>query len=410
MKILWISGCWAKRDQKYILENERHNVQFAAQKVCSMLLRGIRAAGAESVDLIYGLRVSNFPKFRKLLAFNLPPYREATGNEGRYAAYITLPGICYLSTIFSVFFEIARWHYRNAKAKERFQILYGLTFPYAIPTLVGRLIWKTPYAIIIPDLPAFTNPSQGPLGKVLRKINQRILGIVTFHADVLILFSTHMKEQLAISQHCVIEIVEGCVEPEMTVPVARQVKSNGRRIIFYSGILLEVYGVKNLVDAFSLWKNSDWELWLCGDGDLVEYIKNLAKHDSRIKFLGRLPNEQVVALQQQAGLLINPRGNEYEWTRYSFPSKNLEYLASGRPVAWVRLGGIPEEYNEYVFLLDSNSVSDIQHLFQEIAAMPEEELTRRGKRGQEFVLKQKNFYRQGEKILNAMNIAQKHYK
>ena len=38
---------------------------------------------------------------------------------------------------------------------------------------------------------------------------------------------------------------------------------------------------------------------------------------------------------------VNPRQNNEEFTKYSFPSKTMEYLASGVPVVAYKLDGIP---------------------------------------------------------------------
>ena len=45
---------------------------------------------------------------------------------------------------------------------------------------------------------------------------------------------------------------------------------------------------------------------------------------------------------------MNPRSADAEYTKYSFPSKTIEYLATGVPVVMNRLPGIPEEYEYFV--------------------------------------------------------------
>lgn len=60
-------------------------------------------------------------------------------------------------------------------------------------------------------------------------------------------------------------------------------------------------------------------------------------------------------MQQQATLLVNPRKGHEEYTKYSFPSKTMEYMASGTPTIMYKLPGLPIEYEEYLVLLPDNS-------------------------------------------------------
>ena len=47
--------------------------------------------------------------------------------------------------------------------------------------------------------------------------------------------------------------------------------------------------------------------------------------------------------------MINTRTNESEYTKYSFPSKNIEYLLTGKRVVACMLDGMPNCYREYIY-------------------------------------------------------------
>ena len=51
-------------------------------------------------------------------------------------------------------------------------------------------------------------------------------------------------------------------------------------------------------------------------------------------------------------ILVNFRSPNEELTKYSFPSKILEYISSGSLVLSTRLLGIPDEYFSYIVPLD----------------------------------------------------------
>ena len=96
--------------------------------------------------------------------------------------------------------------------------------------------------------------------------------------------------------------------------------------------------------------SDDIELWLFGSGDMEKDITDYCKSDQRIKYFGMVPREKVVKFEKKAKLLVNPRPTNNEFTKYSFPSKTIEYMASGTPLLTTRLPGIPSEYFDHVFV------------------------------------------------------------
>ena len=94
-------------------------------------------------------------------------------------------------------------------------------------------------------------------------------------------------------------------------------------------------------------------------------------------------------MQARAALLINPRSPRGVFTRYSFPSKTLEYMRSGKPVACYRLEGIPKEYDPYLRYIEGEGASAIMRAVRETLELPEEERLMLGRRSRAFVLANK---------------------
>jgi glycosyltransferase involved in cell wall biosynthesis len=107
----------------------------------------------------------------------------------------------------------------------------------------------------------------------------------------------------------------------------------------------------------------------------------------------------VLRAEEKAWLLVNPRPADAEFTKYSFPSKNMEYLASGTPVLTTRLPGMPDEYYDHVLTIDGSSAEDVTTGLRDALALGPDELHRRGVRGKEFVLDQKNNVVQSRRII-----------
>ena len=171
----------------------------------------------------------------------------------------------------------------------------------------------------------------------------------------------------------------------------------------YAGGLHEKYGLKLLVEAFMRVDKRDWNLVIYGSGSFAEDIKKYAKCDRRIIYKGVVPNEVVVEAELEASLLVNPRPTYEEFIRYSFPSKNIEFMVSGTPLLTTKLPGMPTEYYEYVYLFQEETINGYQSTLENILSLSSSELLNKGQNARKFILSQKNNVIQARKILEFMN-------
>ena len=118
----------------------------------------------------------------------------------------------------------------------------------------------------------------------------------------------------------------------------------------------------------------------------------------------RATKADVWKMQREVSLLVNPRQNTENFTKYSFPSKTMEYLSSGTPVLMYRLDGIPKEYDEYLHYVSGNNVQDLTSAIKELLNCDSKELDEKAYRAQKFIMSQKNAVVQSAKILNIMQI------
>jgi glycosyltransferase involved in cell wall biosynthesis len=179
----------------------------------------------------------------------------------------------------------------------------------------------------------------------------------------------------------------------------------GKKVVMYSGALGLRYGLGDLVEAFSRIKGKEYELWLCGAGNARKMITDYAKKDDRIHYLGVLARNEVLALQKQATVLVNPRHKTEEYTKYSFPSKTMEFLASGTPVIMSHLDSIPDEYDDYIFYFDDESVEGMKNLIESVCEKPREELREFGLKASEFILSQKTSTIQAKRLYDFLSMS-----
>jgi len=194
-------------------------------------------------------------------------------------------------------------------------------------------------------------------------------------------------------------IIEGLVDENMKQSDNDLEKKFPNDIVLYAGALREQFGLKNLIEGFQQYKDENARLWIFGTGDYVPYIQAASVKDSRIEYFGLRKNQDVVEQEIKATLLVNPRSTEHEFTQYSFPSKNMEYMVSGTPVLTTRLPGMPPEYFPFVYTIEGNKAQDITLALESVLKLPRHELYKKGMQAKQFVLQYKNNKAQARKIL-----------
>ena len=127
------------------------------------------------------------------------------------------------------------------------------------------------------------------------------------------------------------------------------------RVVFYAGGVSKQYGLGHLVEGFRMADIPNAVLHIYGPGDYVEELQTIAQTDDRVFYGGMLMNSEIIEKEREATLLVNPRPTNEEYVKYSFPSKNMEYMASGTPVLTTNLPGMPKEYHPYVYLIEEET-------------------------------------------------------
>ena len=89
-------------------------------------------------------------------------------------------------------------------------------------------------------------------------------------------------------------IMEGLVDIHMKGSSNELMRKSPEKIVIYAGGLYEEYGVKALMDAFGKIKNPNIRLHLYGNGKMAEDMDRYINNDTRILYLGMVPNEIVV--------------------------------------------------------------------------------------------------------------------
>ena len=389
-KVLFVSCFATNRIVEMLREESGSNPGYAIQKFSKLITTGFIKNSA-SVEVLSVISVSS--KSHKKLFWNEHEEVEE-GISFRYVPFVNLPIIRQLSITVNSFFKTLFWGLCDRKNKRL--ICDALCRSGCIGSLLASKLIGLKSVGIMTDMP----------GMVTRGVkNERLKRMITsinlryFKRFTSMVFLTQQSNDILNTDKKPYIIMEGSVDYLMNNDVIERSHVETRNIV-YAGNLHKKHGLELLVKAFTKLEGDDLRLILFGDGPFVDELDKYTKADKRIVYKGVVENAVILKAEVDACLLINPRPSDQEFTLYSFPSKNLEYMVSGTPVATTKLPGIPEDHYPYLYLLEDESVDGFYNSLKEILSKPKEELEEMGKRTKQFVLENKNNIVQAKRILD----------
>lgn len=254
---------------------------------------------------------------------------------------------------------------------------------------------------IVPDLIDGMIVPKGFLYKIHHDRTIRKFESIYKYIDSYVLLSEHMKDRLPIGTlpYTVVEGIFNAYDDDFEV----HEKLNDK-IVLYTGSLAKRYGIMNLIEVFKLLKEENIYLYICGRGDSEADIIEASADNPRIVYKGVLKRKEVLELQKKVTLLVNPRNAEGEYTKYSFPSKTMEYMASGVPTLLYKLPGIPDEYYNYCYSLEDDSVATLSEAIKTICYTDKHVLEEKGRTARDFIIRQKSPEKQCSKIVNMLKL------
>lgn len=383
MHIIYAVTTCSDKVYKQLFSQVKVKPAFQSQKYHRLLIEGL-AAGAK-VDV-----VANPPVNRSVLSEKLVrlPREEEGGACYHYIPAIRNPVVkaaaVGLGTFFRTLFLIR---------KDSAVIVDGLNRVTALSAMLAARMRGKPCVGIVTDLPDMLSGS---------RFSKGLANFVIRHCTHYVLLTQAMNDYLNKTGKPYV-ILEGHADITMAEKIPSMEKKTSPRICFYAGGVSKQYGLGNLVEGFRNADIPNAQLHIYGPGDYVKELQKIAEKDSRVFYGGMLLNQEIVEKEQEATLLVNPRPTNEEYVKYSFPSKTMEYMASGTPVLTTVLPGMPKEYYPYLFLLEDETAEGIAQALTELLTKSDEELFEKGRRARAFVLDQRNNLVQAQKIIQMLS-------
>lgn len=393
MKVLFVgSNCPSEMYAQ--LQGEGAISDFAAHTFQNAILSGLAENGCD-IEVLTAPTILSYPRCKRFVqkSFVITDSKNSR-LFWRGVGFLNLPLIRLICKFINKSIALCRY-----ASKNQVVIVYGLvSFGLLASTICAR---KNRKYVIVPDLPEYMSDKRNILYRWLKKIDHAIIDYTLKYMDGYILLSRLMSEKLNVGNKPQV-ILEGIYQHT-------DVKNDGTtkqsKVVLYTGSIQIRYGLKDLFDAFVSIEGADYRLWICGGGD-IELVNRYMAMDNRIVYYGILPRPRILELQREATLLVNPRHSNEEFTKYSFPSKTMEYMASGTPTVMCKLQCIPEEYHKHLFFFDDESVDGMSRKIKELLDMSSDRMIEFGKRASEFVIENKNANVQTRRIIDMVMLNQ----
>lgn len=317
-------------------------------------------------------------------------------NELRYnyIPFINVKYIKHLCVFIYSFFYTILWSLKY-KNTNRTVICDVLSKSAAMGSLLASKISGNKSVGIVTDLPWMVVPE----GLDIR--NKPKCSFVYFFTHYI--FLTEQMNSEINQRNRPYVVIEGLCKERDELPLIDESILKKDKCILYAGTLMEKYGIKKLVESFLKVEIPDFKLVIYGDGSFAQQLRSICENTNKIEYRGLASTDTVFQEEQKAILLVNPRPSQDIYTEFSFPSKTMEYMASGTPLLTTKLPGIPSEYNDFLYYFDDESTDGFTNTINRILQYNLHELRKKGMQAQDFVFKNKNSRVQTAKIIKMLD-------
>ena len=355
VKILFLCGFFAKENEEEVLQQARGRIEYSANIFQEKLIHGLQELSVD-YNVISAPFIGSYPNSSSWSTFK---GFEILQDQCTYVGFNNIWGIRNLSRAKAL--KRAIKSFIEADIDRKLIIVYSVHTPFLEAAVYAKK--RDPnikICLIVPDLPEYMNLNQkvSLIYKIGKKYDIGKFYKLNEFVDSYMLLTELMREKVSVRDKPYI-VVEGIIDSDIfskTEQLKHRIKKDKNlKYIVYAGGMNQKYGIRELIESFQALPEKNYRLVLCGRGDLDQYVSEKAKKDSRILALGQIAADSARDWMLKADVLVNPRENNEDYTKYSFPSKNIEYLTTGNPVVAYMLSGMPKIYKDFIYTINNKS-------------------------------------------------------
>jgi len=365
-----------------------------------------RAGNTFQTKLIQGLARSGLPDVEVFSVRPVPSYPEgpmiwfAGGRDRlddriivRLLPFLNLTPIKQVMLGLDVVFTLLSWAWRKRNQK-RIVLTYNLSVPPAALTLFAARLVRAKAVVSVNDVnvPGETVPNTS-----LFRLDFAVQRWLMPRFDGHLVVADRIARDFFPGRRYV--RIEGGVDREFLESTERGDAGSAHSplVLAFAGTLNEVNGVRLILGAMQRLRDNNLHLRIAGGGPLEEMVRDAARQDPRIDFMGMLDTAALADFYKHADVLLNIRLTTAVDTRYFFPSKLIEYLGSGVPTVTTRVAHADSEFAGLVYLLGEESPQGLADLLNNVASLQAEERWELGRLARTYVTTYKTWEVQSAK-------------
>lgn len=372
------------------IDNAANNFQWA-------LIHGLDNY-FHNLNIITQPSIRTYPGHYKNIYIKSSTFSHRPGSNDICLGFVNVPLIKHVNRYLNLYQTLK---HLISKEEETLLIIYSINSPFlkAVSDLKESGWSKIRTCLIVPDLAQFMRETKNQIYLTLKKIDLKIINTHLKQIDSFVLLSKFMVDFIDVQSKPWV-LVEGIYNSEDDSLC--NIKEENKTIL-YTGNLDERYGIKTLLKAFKMIPNKNFRLWIRGDGKTKEDVMVAAQLDSRIVYYNEMPRKELLGLLKRATVLINPVPECEQFTKYFFPSKLMDYMASGTPAITTNIKSIPGDYKEYLYFAETDDANGLKDIILRICEKPHSELSLFGDKASKFIKEKKNSKEQARKIYEMVN-------
>jgi len=391
MDILYISSLSSEDKIKSFHKRNGDNPGFAVQKFNRLLVKGF---------ILNDINIKTFSN-PPITAYNwkekVVNFKDEKENDilYKYVPFINIPLIKHICIFIYSFFYVFFWGQNGSKKKVI--ICDILSISMCMGAMLASKLKRIRSVGILTDMPGYMMSSEKSFfSKLATIINMSYINSFSYY----IFLTEEMNFKVNKNKRPYL-VMEAICDSTINVNQSNTEKSNPRTIL-YAGGLYEKYGLKMLVDAF-LQSKVDARLVIYGSGPYEKELLKICSLHPNVEYRGVALNATILEEESKSYILVNPRFTTEEFTKYSFPSKNIEYMASGTPLLTTKLPGMPKDYYPYVFFFSEETVDGYAKSISDLFDLSEDLLLQKGLAAKNYVLEYKNNKKQVRRIIDMIS-------
>ncbi len=273
MKLLYI-GCFCESSQMPFINKHKAHITISATTFQKAFLSGFDSTKLKPDYIVNVPDLGSFP-----LRCNTPFFKssafEFCSIKGKNCHFLNLTIVKRYSIYRSILKEAKLWMRKNAN-EEKIILVYSLIPSYLKAAIkLKRLFKGTRVCCIVLDLPEFFGDNTSLIHKWCDKKRSIDVYSLVPEIDMFVLLTEYMVQKLNVGERPWI-LMEGIYNP-----VGIEGQNKERKTILYSGKLDARFGIRSLLEAFHLIDDSNFSLWICGEGMEREYVEQAVSKDSR---------------------------------------------------------------------------------------------------------------------------------